>query len=145
MAALLHSTDEPHEQVVVLPEHVQAVELYIDQVYRASNFRLDSYAGVEREQSELADGEAAQIDAELAALDREVGGEFARPLGPEVVALYRRNEILTATEIGDLLDADRRTVTKRLRVLKNHDLIAKRQNGHARTAKFNTYLEGKKA
>ncbi len=139
LAALLHSTDEDHNKIVVQPVHVKFIGAYLDSVYQAKNCRYDVYAGYASQKSKLTDVEAEDILAELNALD-------TAPMGPitavsrDTLALYRQHDVLTVSEIADLLDLDRRTVTKRIKVFQKHQLVSKSRHGFHKTPKFVEYL-----
>lgn len=139
LAALLHSTDEAHEKVIVRPEHVQFVGLYLDSIYQAKNCRYHIYAGYATQRSKLDDVEIQAINKELADLDSMLGDTVSK-VSTEILTLYHQHDVLTSTEISDLLDIDRRTVAKRLKLLQRHALIAKTRNGYHKTPKFIEYL-----
>jgi DNA-binding transcriptional ArsR family regulator len=139
LAALLHSTDETHEKIIVQPVHVRFIGAYLDSIYQAKNCRYDVYAGYASQKSKLDDVEAEDILAELQALDNS-------PMAPittvsrDVLALYRQHDVLTVSEIADLLDLDRRTVTKRIKIFQKHQLVSKSRHGFHKTPKFVEYL-----
>ncbi len=139
LAALLHSTDDTHQKVMVLPIHVQFIGAFLDSIYSARNCRYDVYARQAVKESALTDDDAAEIARELQAVDATLGG-VGPAISRDIVGLYRNNDVLGASDIADQLDLDRRTVTKRLRVLGRHGLIRKTRHGYAKTAKFIEYL-----
>jgi hypothetical protein len=57
IAALLHSSDENHEKVIVDPEHVAAVGDYLVEVYGHPNCSFDQYAKIRRAEAVLTDGD----------------------------------------------------------------------------------------
>lgn len=139
LAALLHSTDESHERVIVTREHARFVGLYLDSIYQARNCRYHTYAGYASQKSVLSEDEISDIDAELtlAGAAREGGHDT---VSEDILTLYRQHDVLTTTEIADLLDIDRRTVAKRLKILQKHALITKTRYGYHKTPKFVEYL-----
>lgn len=139
LAALLHSTDENHEKVIVRPLHVRFIGLYLDSVYQAKNCRYDVYAGYSKKRTTLTPEEASAIGDELQRLETVTGNDVSN-VSQNVMELYRQHDVLTATEIADLLDIDRRTCSKRLRVLQHHGLISKTKHGYHKTPKFVEYL-----
>jgi len=144
LAALIHSTDEAHEKVIVSPMHVLFVGKYLDLVYQAKNCRYDIYAGYAAKKSTLDNVEAEEIRIELQNLDVNTKDEDRdkdkRTISQDILALYRRHDILTASELADLLDVHRTTIAKRLRVLQRHGLITKARYGYHKTPKFVEYL-----
>ncbi|MHB1131678.1 MAG: CHC2 zinc finger domain-containing protein [Chloroflexota bacterium] len=139
LAALLHSTDGSHEKVLVTPEHVRFIGLYLDSVYRAKNCRYDIYAGYAAKKANLDEVEIRDISQELRDVEPNLDGS-ASAVSEGILALYRQHDVLTATELADLLDIDRRTVAKRLKVLQRHALISKTRGGYHKTPKFVEYL-----
>jgi DNA-binding transcriptional ArsR family regulator/MoxR-like ATPase len=140
LAALLHSTDETHTKVIVLPVHVRFIGAYLDSIYQAKNCRYDVYAGYAAKSSRLDDVERADIKAELSAIDNTTLDGSGGTVSRDVLTLYRQHDTLTATEIADLLDIDRRTVAKRLKVLQRHGMISKTKYGYHKTPKFVEFL-----
>jgi hypothetical protein len=140
LAALTHSTDETHQQVIVTPEHARFMGLYLDSVYQAKNCRYDVYAGYAAKKADLNEAEIVAITEELTALGTVFGSGEGDKYSADLLTLYRQNDVLTTTEAGDLLDVDRRTIAKRIKVLQKHALVIKTKNGFHKTAKFIEYL-----
>ncbi len=146
LAALLHSTDELHEKVIVKPVHVQVIGAYLDSIYRHTNCRYDVYAGYARSRIFLDDEEQVKIAKELRDLDYGGALGTSSTISQDILMLYRQNNELTTAGISDLLDIDRKTVAKRIKVLQMHGLIIQKKNGYHKTPKFVEYLcrtEGK--
>lgn len=139
LAALLHSTDETGERIIVTSEHVRFIGLYLDSVYQAKNCRYHTYAGYAAKKANLDEAERQDITEELNSLELTLD-KSAPKVSEEILMLYRQHDVLTATEIADLLDVDRRTVAKRLKTLQRHALITKTRNGYHKTPKFVEYL-----
>ncbi len=137
-ASLVHSTDEEHCKVAVKPIHVQFVSAYLDEVYSAENCRYDIYAGYAAQQSRLDDAEIEAIKGELNITNTK--SLIPDTTSQEILDLYRRNDVLSVTEIADMLDIDRRTVTSRTKILQKHMLIKKTRHGLHKTPKFVEYL-----
>jgi hypothetical protein len=55
IAALLHSSDEDHEKVIVEPDHVAAVGDYLVEMYGHSNCSFDQYAKIRGAEAVLTD------------------------------------------------------------------------------------------
>lgn len=139
LAALIHSSDADHEKVLVKPLHIQFIGAFLDSVYQAKNCRYEMYAGYAAAKSTLDDLETQAITAELNAIDSSQLG-LVSTISGDVLTLYRQHDVLMAHEIGDLLDLDRRTVTKRIKVLQKHGLLRKTKHGFHKTPKFVEYL-----
>jgi DNA-binding MarR family transcriptional regulator len=142
LAALLHSTDETHERVIVTPAHVNYIGWFIDIVYTSQNCRYDVYAGHAKTRQDLTDKEVKVIQAELNELDRRQSLDCRS--SEDIIELYRKSETITTQDIIDQLDLDRKAVTARLRILQRHGLIMRGRNrgdnGFAKTPKFVDYL-----
>lgn len=143
LAALLHSTDDAHEKVIVEPLHVKFISAYLDSIYQHRNCRYDIYAGYAAKKSILDETETDEITTELAALDSDTAEDTdkdKKTVSRDILALYRKQDTFSAIELGDLLDVHRKTVAKRLRVLQRHGLIVKGRYGYNKTPKFIEYL-----
>lgn len=136
LAALLHSTDETHEKIIVTPEHVEYVTDFVQVVYDNQNARLDVYSAKSREESELTEEEAEEITKELQDLDF---GENVN-VSDEIIELFRKNDILKPTEIIDMLGFERNQVNARLAILTRHSMIKRTREGLRKLPKFIEYL-----
>lgn len=65
LAALLHSTDETHKRIVVLPEHVQYVDRFLVEIYSHANCQLDLYSKIQEEEGSLSEDEYAAFLSDL--------------------------------------------------------------------------------
>jgi hypothetical protein len=136
MAALVHSTDEYHEKVIVNPEHVEAVVDFITIVYDDDNCRLDVYSAKSKEESELTEEERLEVKKALEDLDF---GDNA-PVSSEVIDLFRKNDILKPNEIMEMLGYERSQVNARLAILTKHTMIKRTREGLRKLPKFIEYL-----
>ena len=136
LATLVHSTDPTHEQVIVLPEHVEYVVDFLCIVYDDKNCRLDLYSAKSKEESDLTDEERAQIKKALTDLD------FADHAlaSEELIDLFRRNDVLKPNEIVDMLGFERSQVNTRLAILTKHSMIKRTRDGLRKLPKFIEYL-----
>lgn len=139
LAAFLHATDEQHQRVIVQPQHVEFIGLYLDSVYKAKNCRYDVYAQYAAQKNRLDETEIETITSDLHKLD-EALSDVGVNISDEILQLYRQNDYLTMTELCELQDLDRRSVAKRLRCLQRHSLIVKTKGGYQKTPKFVEYL-----
>jgi hypothetical protein len=136
-AALVHSTDKTHEQVIVTADHVRYVVEFLELIYDAKNCRLDSYSAMAKEESELTEEEAATITKEIQQFDfTAAGGQ-----GKEILRLFRRNDILKASDITDMTGFERQEVTQVIGILSKHQLVRKTRYGLRKLAKFLIYLD----
>jgi hypothetical protein len=136
LAALVHSTDETHEKIIVRPEHVEYVWEFIQVIYDNQNARLDIYSMKSKEESELTEEEAEAVHKTLDDLD------FADNAGvsQEILELFRKNDILKPAEIIDMLGYERAQVNSRLSVLTKHSMIKRTRDGLRKLPKFIEYL-----
>lgn len=136
LAALVHSTDETHTKVIVKPEHVSAIEDFITIIYDDANCRLDEYSTRSKEDSELTDEEKVIITKALKDMDFNENSA----VGEEILELFRKNDILKANEIIDMLGFDKSQVNSRLYILTKHNMIKRTREGLRKQPKFNEYL-----
>ena len=136
LASLVHSTDEAHEKVIVLPEHVEYVVDFLSIVYDDRNCRLDLYSAKSKEESDLTDAERAEVKKALEDLD------FADHAlaSAELIDLFRRNDVLKPNEIVDMLGFERAQVNTRLAILTKHSMIKRTRDGLRKLPKFIEYL-----
>jgi len=136
LAALVHSTNEAHEQVIVLPEHVECVVDFVGIVYDDKNCRLDLYSAKSKEESDLTDEERAEVKAALENLDF-LDHALA---SAELIDLFRRNDVLKPNEIVEMLGFERGQVNTRLAILSKHNMIKRTRDGLRKLPKFIEYL-----
>jgi histidinol phosphatase-like enzyme len=136
VAALVHSTDENHDKIIVNPEHVDFVSWFVGIVYDNPNARLDIYSAKSKEESELDPEEVLVINKALEDLD------FADNAGvsEEIMELFRKNDILKPAEIIDMLGYERGQVNNRLAILTKHSMIKRTREGLRKLPKFIEYL-----
>lgn len=136
LAALVHSTDEEHEMIIVTPEHVDYVNDFISVVYNNKNARLDVYSAKSREESDLTDEEYERISRELADLDFGDHG----PVSNEIIDLFRKNSILKPNEIADMLGHERQQILTRISILSKSSMIERTRDGLRKLPKFIEFL-----
>jgi MCM P-loop domain len=136
LASLVHSTDETHEKVIVTPEHVDYVNLFIGIVYDNPNARLDIYSAKSKEESELDDDEKLVVQQALENLDFTDNAGVSE----EILELFRKNDILKPAEIIDMLGYERGQVNSRLAILTKHSMIKRTRDGLRKLPKFIEYL-----
>jgi hypothetical protein len=136
LAAMVHSTDDTHEKVIVLTEHVDYVADFIQVVYDNKNARLDVYSAKSKEETELTDEEREEVTKELEKLDF---GD-STPVSHEIIELFRKNDILKPVEIIDMLGHDRGQVNGRLAILTKHSMIRRTREGLRKLPKFIEFL-----
>lgn len=136
LAGLVHSTDDTHEKVIVLPEHVEYVVDFIGIVYDDKNCRLDLYSAKSKEESDLTDEERAVVKKALEDLDFT---DHAL-VSSEIIDLFRRNDVLKPNEIIEMLGYERGQVNTRLAILTRHNMIKRTRDGLRKLPKFIEYL-----
>ena len=136
LASFLHSTDETHTKVIVLPEHVEYISDFFQVVYDNKNARLDVYSMKSKEESELTEEEAEEVTQKLE--DMDFGANAT--ISSEILELFRKNDILKPTEIIDMLAFDRAEVNARLAILTKHSMIKRTREGLRKLPKFIEYL-----
>jgi hypothetical protein len=151
MAALLHSTDETHQLVIVFSEHVKAVESFLTAIYTHSNCAFDLYARIRRDESDLSEADYAGIWAALEAGSRAADGEQAD--GPRLTEEVRANllrafvahgGLISRQDLAGELGISPAWTSRLVRVLKTEKLIRVshgRTGGYQGTPKFMRFLK----
>lgn len=136
IAALVHSTDDTHEKIIVRPEHVNYAADFVQVVYDNKNARLDVYSAKSKDETELTDEERETVAKALTDLD------FAdnAAVSSEIIELFRKNEILKPNEIIDMLGYERGQVNSRLAILTKHSMITRTREGLRKMPKFIEFL-----
>lgn len=137
LAAFLHSTDENHEKVIVLPEHVDFINMYLRSVYDAKNCRYNVYADNARAEGDLSPEEVVEVKEKLQKYDVE----DALNVSQEMLELFRRNDVLKAQELQDMTGFGREIINPRLAVLVKYNFLKRTRNGFRKLPKFIEFLD----
>lgn len=136
LAALLHSTDDTHEKIIVTEEHVSWIGEFYEVVYDNKNARLDVYSAKSKEESELTEEEAETVTQKLEDMDFAANATIS----VEILELFRKNDILKPVEIIDMLGFEKAEVNNRLAILTKHSMIKRTREGLRKLPKFIEYL-----
>lgn len=139
LAALLHSTDEIHEKVIVKIEHVEYMEKFIQEIYNHDNCCLDSYAKIQKESSDLSDDEYTEIWDDINnIIDREQVEETTKEM---LRAFMKTKDGIHRDELEAQLCIEKNAVNSRIKILKKHGLIKSTYKyGYMATPKFIKFL-----
>jgi hypothetical protein len=137
LAALLHSTDDNHELIIVKPEHVEFVKQYLETIFDAKNCRYDQYANNAKTEGELTEEDAKAITEALQHLD----DEDSIPLSKDILELFKRNDTLKSSELQDMTGQDERMVNPRLAILAKYNFLKRTKGGYRKLPKFIEYLD----
>jgi len=144
-ATLLHSTDETHELVIVLPEHVLAVCEFLTSIYTNKNCSFQLYASMRRTEAAMSDDDYKTIWAHLRAC--EVQGNTTLPeedIGALLRAFVSHGGQITRQDLAGELGKTPEWTSKIVRVLKKDRLIRVnrgRAGGYRGTPKFMKFLK----
>jgi predicted transcriptional regulator len=145
-AVLSGSFSEDHRGVVVLPEHVDWVSEWIDEIYSHPNCRLDQYSlkmnlalkttveEIEKYKDEIFEKRPRQERR------GETVAEKSRIRLLKLHKLFQDQEVVTASEVQEVLNVKKLWVHRTFSMLKSKMLIEKEKYGYHRTAKFGKYL-----
>jgi hypothetical protein len=136
LAALVHSADDTHENVMVQPEHVDYAAEFLQVVYDNKNARLDTYSAKSQGETELTEEDRKTVAKELHDIDFSDNAAVST----EILELFRRNEILKPNEIIDMLGYERGQVNARLAILTKHSMISRTREGLRKLPKFIEFL-----
>ncbi len=153
-AALVHSTDNSHEQVVVTEEHVWAVRDFLTAVYNHPNCSFDLYAKIRRSEADLPDAEyeaiwAALKNCQVDSVVLEDGRERCirlseDDLGTLLRAFVTHGGKINRQDLAGELGKTAAWTSKIVRVLKTSRLIRVslgRSGGYQATPKFIKFLK----
>lgn len=136
LAAFLHSTDESHENIIVLPEHVEYIATWLDLIYQHPNCKFDEYNQLAVEESVLTEEEAKKIHSELMAITQNLNSDIVE----EVLDFLRTHDSVRPNELADFLGSTREDVNLVVRVLTRHKMIKKSRSGMIKLPKFQKYV-----
>ena len=145
LATLLHSTDDKHEKVVVRVEHVDYINKLMQEMFNHENCCLNVYAELKRENATLSDKEYKEFISMIIeeGMGREGNGQVILNDDMRIIFLdFANNDVVERTQLAEALDIDADNVTKKLKILKDYNLIRGRsgKRGYRKTAKFNKIL-----
>lgn len=139
-AVLDVSSNEDFSRLLVMPEHIFAASMFMEELYSAENCQLDERSHIARVESQLLDYDSIERDF-LAKQDKEKhgpgedGGSFTHTIWVlRIKEVVRRDHL--AEQVGCTTDALKRTV----RLLKKYSLIDSGRDGYRKTPKFNKFL-----
>jgi predicted transcriptional regulator len=138
LAALLHSTTDDPNQLLVLPEHVKIIQEEIfDAIYSHDNCRLDEYAINSRKETALTDDDYAVILSDIIELKKtELDGSTTDTL----LEAFRDQNMISLSELIEITGLQKSAISKRTSMLKNHGLIKSSRKGYYKTPKFIAFL-----
>lgn len=153
-AALVHSTDDIHEQVQVTEEHVHAVRDFLTAIYNHPNCSFDLYAKIRRSEADLPEAEYQAIwtalkNCEVDSVALEEGRERHIFLSDDDRSTLLRSFVTHGGKINrqDLAGELGKTTSwtsKIVRVLKTNRLIRVslgKSGGYQATPKFIKFLK----
>jgi len=136
-SALLHSTDERHEQIVVTPVHVALVGRLVEAVYMHPNCALDQYATVLRRRGGLDEVEYEGIRNDLLT----PGSNREDPMATEALLdLFLTEDDLPRADLEAATGLGREALSNRIGKLRRHRLIQSGRRGYRKTARFVAFL-----
>lgn len=139
LAGLLHSTDETHEKVIVLPEHVHYVSEWLDLIYSQDNCQFDKYNLIAQQETELTEAEYVEIKEALNKLNFDKGADFVS----EILELFSTHTTLSVRDIVDMLGYNSEDITAVTSILTRHHMLKKSRRGMIKLPKLHNYLHRK--
>jgi hypothetical protein len=136
-AALLHSTDEAHERIIVTPVHVGLVGRLMEQLYTHPNCSLDAYATALRRRSGLLEGEYETIATDLLAPASNREDTLATE---SMLELFLAEESIARQDLEAATGLGKDALTRRLGKLTKHRLLQSGKRGYRKTARFVAFL-----
>lgn len=145
MAVLNGNITSDYSGVVVLPDHVDRTARWIDQTYTKDNCSLQAYSAEARSSTEYRQHDVdrfkeQEIERAFSYGPDQADAEASRRDFLRMLKLFRSQQSVRATELADLLDRDRKWVSRKLSKLNHYQLIRKGPYGYYKTAKFKKWL-----
>ena len=131
LAAMLHSTDPTHRQIIVTPAHSILVEEMLSLIYSSPDLEFDSYVRQNREDDDL------DYDKLAETIDHAISRHG--PSTDEVLHLFARTKVVNTFAI-EAICGDPKLARAVSRELFKLNLIKAGRNGYERTLAFNEYL-----
>lgn len=146
-AVLDVSADESFRKLLVMPHHIDLAARFLHDIYSHQNCMLDMYSQICRQQEQLDDYEEIR-DEFLDVVEREKHGEDARTFQQLVYGLWttgaRKDSRRVPVRRGDLADivgCGPEYVSRKIRLLKRHNLIEATRHGYVKLPKFIRFLK----
>jgi len=143
-AVLDASSNEDFTRLVILPEHVHAGAMFIEQLYAAENCQLDERSYIEKVESQLLDYE----DIEKAFLDKQArekhggggGGGDDQGYFTIIVRTLRTKDVIRRDHLAEQVGCRPDGLTRTIRLLKKYSLIDSGREGYRKTPKLNKFM-----
>jgi len=136
-AALLHSTDQTHQQIIVTPTHVWLVGRLLSAIYTHRNCAFDQYARILQQRSSLTDRDYELIKADL--LTRGSNREDSTAT-ETFLDLFLTEDDVPRSDLEAATGLGKDALTRRIGKLRKHRLILSGRRGYRKTARFVAFL-----
>jgi len=138
LAALLHSTTDDPNELLILPEHIQVVRDEIfDAIYGHNNCRLDEYSQNSRKETELMDDNYRAILEDIQTLKKS---ELESSNTDTLLETFRDSNLVSLSELIDILNLQKNAVIHRISIMKKHGLVKSTKKGYFKTPKFIAFI-----
>jgi len=137
LAALLKSTDENFEKVIVHKLHIDAICDWLDDIYSSTNVRLDSYASKRRIEIYMTDDDFDEI------IELMSDGKVNRCAGSIMgyLSMWKDNDNWHANMLKEAIDIDNKLLRRFNRVALTNKLITKRGTNLNKTPKMSEFIK----
>ena len=138
LAALLHSTDDTHEEIITQTEHVEYVCDLLTEIYDHKNCQYDQYAQTQESESGLNDQDYEEIVKAIeGAEEKEIYNESFQSLFKMLLSTtsISRSDIVARLDIGE------KAVNQRIKLLKHFRLVRTGKNGYIKTPRGIQFLK----
>ena len=148
LASFSISTDQTFEKIIVLPEHVEIISKFIEDIYSGDKCGLGEYSDIYHQKIALDDYEIIKADFEKKK-EREVHTpghssqlEDRSELSKIEEMLYslKIHHAIRREDLAEQLDVDKRTVSTYISLFRKHNLIESSKNGYFKKPKFVRFL-----
>lgn len=142
------STDQTFEKIIVLPEHVEVISKFIEDIYSGDKCGLGEYSDIYHQRIALDDYEIIKADFEKKK-EREVHTPgHSSQLGnrpelskiEEMLYSLKIHHSIRREDLAEQLDVDKRTISTYISLFRKHNLIESSKNGYFKKPKFVRFL-----
>ena len=137
LAALLKSTDENFEKIIVTKVHIDAICDWLDGIYSSTGVRLDSYANKRRKEIYMTDDDFSIILGEMAEdnINKRVGSIHG------YLSMWKDNEGWNIHMLKEATDVDPKQLKKFNRICLTNKLLTKRGSNLNKTPKMAEFMK----
>lgn len=136
MAALMKSTDDTFQKVIVKDKHVEMIGKWLESIYSSKSVRMDAYANMRKKELYMTDEDFELLLEEL------TQGEFSKYIGniSTYIGMWVMEESWSTTMLKEATDVKYDLVRRFNRIFLAHRLLTKRGTQLNKTPKMSEFI-----